>query len=58
MSELAAVIPAQRQQIFLCEEDLLRMRQEADEVDAAYGEGLDPLALALLVRLSEGAQAA
>lgn len=57
MSALAA-IPAQRLPAFLGEEDLHHLRQEADEVDAAYGEGFDPLVPALLVRLSEGAAAA
>ena len=59
MSDLAAAmrrVPVQDH--FLGEEDLFLMRQAADEVDAAYGESLDPLVPAVLTRLTQSSQAA
>jgi hypothetical protein len=58
MSDLATLFPAQAHDLFLGEEDLLLMRQEAEEFDAAYGESLDPLHPALLVQLTRSSRAA
>jgi hypothetical protein len=58
MSDLAALLDARLRDFFLGEEDLTRMRQAADEVDAAYGESLDPLVPAVLTRLTQDSRAA
>jgi hypothetical protein len=52
MSDLAALISAQVQNMFLGEQDLIALRQQADEIDAAYGESLDLLAPDSLARLT------
>jgi hypothetical protein len=58
MSDLAALLDAHLRDFFLDEEDLTLMRQAADEVDAAYGESLDPLVPAVLTRLTQDSRAA
>ena len=58
MSDLAALISAQAQNIFLGEQDLVALRQQADEIDAAYGEFLDMLAPDALTRLTSKPHAA
>lgn len=52
MADLAALISAQALKIFLGEQDLIALRQQADEIDAAYGEFLDPLAPESFARLT------
>ena len=52
MSDLAAFVSAQAQNMFLGEQDLIALRQQADEIDAAYGEFLDLLAPDSLARLT------
>ena len=43
MPNLAALISRHKKLEFLGETDLSRMRAEAEDIDAAYGETLDPL---------------
>jgi hypothetical protein len=58
MSDLAALLHAHAPDFFLGEDELTLMRQTTDEVDAAYGESLDPLAPAVLTRLTQDSRAA
>jgi hypothetical protein len=58
MTDLAALISAQAQNMFLGEQDLMALRQQADEIDAAYGEFLDLLAPDSLARLTSKSYAA
>lgn len=58
MAELAALKSGRSKKVFLGEKDLVLVRQQADEIDATFGESLDVLLPALLARLSEKARAA
>jgi hypothetical protein len=58
MSDLAELILVEAHDFFLGDEDLILMRQAADEVDATYGESLDPLVPAVLTRLTQSSRAA
>ena len=58
MAEFAALKSGRAKNVFLGEQDLVLVRQQADEIDAAFGESLDVLLPALLARLSEKARAA
>lgn len=58
MAEFAALISGHTQNAFLDEEDLILLCQQAAEIDAAYGEFLDVLVPATLVRLTETSRAA
>ena len=58
MSDFASLFSSPAHKLFLGEEDLLLIRQDADEVDAAYGELLEPLMLAVLDRRAASISAA
>ncbi len=58
MSDLAKLFRAQALDLFLDEEDLILLRQEAEEFDAAYGQSLDSLVPAALARLVRSSSAA
>lgn len=58
MAELAALKSGHAQNAFLDQQDLILLRQQADEIDAAYGETLDALLPASLIRLTERSRAA
>jgi hypothetical protein len=58
MAEIAALKSGPRQNKFLGKQDLLLLRRQADEIDAAFGEALDALVPTLLARLSLKARAA
>jgi hypothetical protein len=58
MSDLAKLFRAQALDLFLDEEDLILLRREAEEFDAAYGQSLDPLVPAVLARLTRSSSVA
>ena len=58
MADFAALILGQGQNVFLSEQDLIAVRQQADEIDAAYGESLDMLSLDAFARLATRSYAA
>ena len=58
MAELATLKPGIRANKFLGKQDLMLLRRQADEINAAFGESLDALVPALLARLSLKARAA
>ena len=58
MADFAALVSGQGQNIFLSEQDLIAVRQQADEIDATYGESLDMLNPDVLARLSSHSYAA
>jgi hypothetical protein len=58
MARLGSSISRRVRKAFLDRADLNRIREAAEEIDAAYGALLDMLAPALLVALSERSRAA
>ncbi len=58
MASLGSSISRRLPNAFLDEEDVTRIREGADEVDATYGAALDAIAPALLVALTETSRAA
>lgn len=61
MTNLTALIAAERHGLFLGEQDdlaVLDKESSDDDIDASYGETLDTLAPAVLVRLTEKSCAA
>jgi len=58
MADLAALISGQVQDVFLGEEDIVALCQQADEIDAAYGALLDTLVPDVLTRLVDRSCAA
>jgi hypothetical protein len=58
MTDLTALIAAQLKSLFLGKRDLVLLRKEAEDIDTAYGETLDTIAPAVLVRLTKKSCAA
>ena len=58
MADLAALISGQMQSVFLGERDMIVLREQADDIDAAYGALLDTLVPDALARLAEQSCAA
>ena len=52
MADFAALTPGPGLDIFLDEQDMIELRQAADDIDAAYGELLDTLVPETLVRIA------
>jgi len=58
MASFGASFLQRMQNAFLDDDDIIRIRETAEEIDAAYGALLDMLAPALLVALTKRTRAA
>ncbi len=58
MAELAALSSRRASNAFLGTPEAILWRLDADEIDAAYGETFDPIALSTLIALTQRSRAA